>query len=294
MAVIMTLLRLGFSHFREFRFMNILENYRQFTGNAIELSNAAVNCAEQMGWPVDPEKTNERLVRYYVSEGVVDRPDRQGRDAAYFYRHLLQLLNARRMVEKGMSLSVIGEHNRLSETSALEDYLHRPIPTEAELLVSAFKKPSLSPKMNPGARTFATRSQPMAIPDVLAEVQRMKDEWMKEIGAVKRLRDDFQDLRHELMKNREMIERTQDYFHNTLKNLASVSVDREVAFMKNIARLIENQGREVQSSSDQLNIEFSKAKEQVKKELERINDKQDDLMSILKNIETKFSDLKKS
>jgi DNA-binding transcriptional MerR regulator len=273
--------------------MNILENYRQFTGNALELSNAAVACAGQMGWAVDADKTNERLVRYYVSEGVIDRPDRQGRDAAYFYRHLLQLLTARRMVEKGMSLSVIGEHNRLSETSALEDYLHKPMLTEAELLVQAFKKPAQPPKTTSGARPFATRPQPMAIPDVLAEVQRMKDEWMKEISAVKRLRDDFQVLRQELMQNRDMIAKTQDYFHNTLQNLASVSVEREVAFMKNIAHLVENQGREIQVSSDQLNEEFQRAKDLLQKELERLHAGQEDLMSMLKSIENRFLDLKK-
>ena len=94
--------------------MDVLYPHRKFSGNASELAEKAIECATNFGWTVDLDKTNERLVRYYVTEGVIDRPDRQGRDASYNFRHLLQLLTARRMVEHGMSLNVIGRHNTLA------------------------------------------------------------------------------------------------------------------------------------------------------------------------------------
>ena len=58
--------------------MDVLYPHRKFSGNASELAEKAIECATNFGWTVDLDKTNERLVRYYVTEGVIDRPDRQG------------------------------------------------------------------------------------------------------------------------------------------------------------------------------------------------------------------------
>ncbi|WP_008312085.1 MerR family transcriptional regulator [Leptolyngbya sp. PCC 6406] len=54
-----------------------------------------------------PETVNPRLVRYYTTQGVVDRPQRQGREARYTYRHLLQLLIVRRLLPEGYSTTAI-------------------------------------------------------------------------------------------------------------------------------------------------------------------------------------------
>ena len=89
--------------------MKVLGTYTEFVGNAEELAAAAVQCGAELAWTfVDSEKLNERLVRYYAAEGVMDKPDRLGRDAMYQFRHLLQLLTARRMQEQGISLATIG------------------------------------------------------------------------------------------------------------------------------------------------------------------------------------------
>ena len=50
---------------------------------------------------------NPRLVRYYTTQGVLDRPLRQGREARYTYRHLLQLLIVRRLLSEGYSTAAI-------------------------------------------------------------------------------------------------------------------------------------------------------------------------------------------
>ena len=54
-----------------------------------------------------PEAINPRLVRYYTTQGVLDRPLRQGREARYTYRHLLQLLIVRRLLAEGYSTTAI-------------------------------------------------------------------------------------------------------------------------------------------------------------------------------------------
>lgn len=54
-----------------------------------------------------PEAINLRLVRYYTTQGVLDRPLRQGREARYIYRHLLQVLVVRRLLGEGYSTSAL-------------------------------------------------------------------------------------------------------------------------------------------------------------------------------------------
>jgi hypothetical protein len=150
-----------------------------FTGNAAELAARAIELGREYGLPVDPDKTNERLVRYYVTEGVVDRPDRVGRDAAYGQRHLLQLLTARRMAQAGMSLAVIAEHNGNALTRALAEGLAKPLPTQAELLVGRFMQGKPAPQgRGPAMPTAAAPAHrpSMALPDVLDEVRSFKDD----------------------------------------------------------------------------------------------------------------------
>lgn len=154
-----------------------MDDPQNFSGNAADLAALAIERGRAYGLPVDPDKTNERLVRYYVAEGVVDRPDRVGRDAAYGYRHLLQLLTARRMAQAGMSLAVIAEHNRSALTRALEEGLDKPLPTQAELLVGSFihRKHSAPRAASTAVPTQAPPPRPsMALPDVLDEVRSFK------------------------------------------------------------------------------------------------------------------------
>ncbi|MEY2976038.1 MAG: MerR family transcriptional regulator [Prochlorotrichaceae cyanobacterium] len=53
------------------------------------------------------EPVNPRLVRFYTSKGVLDKPEREGREARYTYRHLLQLLLTRRLLSECYSITSI-------------------------------------------------------------------------------------------------------------------------------------------------------------------------------------------
>lgn len=55
------------------------------------------------------ETVNARLVRHYTTQGLLDRPLKQGREARYRYRHLLQLLLLRRLLTEGYSSSSLGQ-----------------------------------------------------------------------------------------------------------------------------------------------------------------------------------------
>ena len=50
-----------------------------------------------------------RTVRYYIAEGLLDRPEGEKRGAHYLERHLQQLLQIRRWTEAGLSLDRIRE-----------------------------------------------------------------------------------------------------------------------------------------------------------------------------------------
>ncbi len=47
------------------------------------------------------EELTPRLVRHYSSQGSLEEPEKEGREARYTYRHLLQLLALRRLQAEG-------------------------------------------------------------------------------------------------------------------------------------------------------------------------------------------------
>lgn len=55
------------------------------------------------------EPVNQRLVRHYATQGLLDDPLKEGREARYLYRHLLQLLVVRRLLAEGFTAAVVGQ-----------------------------------------------------------------------------------------------------------------------------------------------------------------------------------------
>ena len=53
------------------------------------------------------EEISPRTVRLYATQGLIDRPGKEGRSAVYGHRHLLQLLLVRALARRGLSLSAI-------------------------------------------------------------------------------------------------------------------------------------------------------------------------------------------
>lgn len=55
------------------------------------------------------EPVNQRLVRHYATQRLVDEPLKEGREARYLYRHLLQVLVVRRLLAEGFTAAVVGQ-----------------------------------------------------------------------------------------------------------------------------------------------------------------------------------------
>lgn len=217
--------------------MDTFQKYRNFTGSATELAEAVIDCATAVGLDIDTDKTNERLIRYYQTEGVLDRPERYGRDSAYHFRHLIQVLNARRLVTNGLPLALAIQYNSTLSTDELETSLTAPLPNAAELLISKFKE------IDPAAGSMSSRQKhslprtPMAVVDVLDEVKAVKKDLIHEIQALMHLKDEVNSLRDALIHRQKIdqegyykMEQLLDHIHMTsrkFEDLFRESMDRQ-------------------------------------------------------------------
>ncbi len=55
------------------------------------------------------EPVTARLVRYYASQSLIDKPEKVGREVRYSYRHLLQILVCRCLFIQGQTIQAIQE-----------------------------------------------------------------------------------------------------------------------------------------------------------------------------------------
>jgi len=103
-----------------------------------DLAGLCAAAADLLG-PVGPDDQrvralpDARTVRYYQSIGVVDRPDREGRDAVYGWRHLLQIVAVKRLQVRGEPLARIQAALVGVSTEALETALDMATETDASL-----------------------------------------------------------------------------------------------------------------------------------------------------------------
>lgn len=216
--------------------MDSIQKFRHFTGNATELALAVTDCAKELGMEIDAEKTNERLVRYYQTEGVLDRPDRHGRDSAYNFRHLIQVLNARRLVANGLPLALAIEYNSTRSTEELAASLKKPLPNAAELLISKFKEMDTAAGANTPRAKHTPPRPPMAVVDVLDEVKAVKKDLIHEIQALMQVKDEVYRLRDVLVHNQNIVEQGGYKMEQLLERLHRTSREFEDVFRVSMDR----------------------------------------------------------
>lgn len=74
-----------------------------------------------------------RLVRHYATQGLLEEPLKDGRNAVYTYRHLLQLLLLRRLIAEGYSSSAIDTLPLSRDNQELEELLQIGEVTESSV-----------------------------------------------------------------------------------------------------------------------------------------------------------------
>ena len=102
-----------------------LDDLRDWRGNAAALAST---CEGRLGhlFPEAPRGVlNERLVRFYVSEGLLTPPAREGREALFGHRQVLELLAIRTLLVDRWPLAKIREMLRTASLHTLEELLPR-------------------------------------------------------------------------------------------------------------------------------------------------------------------------
>ncbi len=73
-----------------------------------------------------------RLLRHLTTLGLIDEPEKAGRESRYRRRHLLQLLVVRRLMVLGHTTTAIGDQVRAMEAARLEEMLEGEVRLETD------------------------------------------------------------------------------------------------------------------------------------------------------------------
>jgi DNA-binding transcriptional MerR regulator len=138
---------------------------RAFEGSASELAMQVSAVLDELGLTETELQPNERLIRHYVQQGILERPERRGREAVFGFRQMVEFLAARRLIRDGWPLAKVAQFNRSAEMGQLLDLLpERRSQNKAQDLVSRFQR---------AAPRSAPAPAPMASPKVLARSAKM-------------------------------------------------------------------------------------------------------------------------
>ncbi len=229
--------------------MSVFEDYKGFWGTGAELTERAKVLSKAMGLP--SEKLSERMIRYYATEGVLDKPDRLGREAAYHFRHLLQLLIARRLVDEGVSLVAISKFNLNKSTDELEQALLKPSKDEAKAVTEKYREDVVVPKELPVLRT-----QPEAMIDALIQIKEMKQNMLEEAQELQKTRYQIESL----VKN---LTETQYEFYKRMENEQVEMRHMVMSTLERMAQMVERQNMEFKEQMAMLERQATTAQEEV-------------------------------
>ena len=105
----------------------------------------------------DAGSANERLVRHYVQVGVLTAPEREGREALFGLRQVVEFLAARYLLKDGWPLAKVAEMVRATDLDGLAGMIPTDRPrTRAEEAVAKYRTQGRS---RVSASTFALAAQ---------------------------------------------------------------------------------------------------------------------------------------
>lgn len=119
------------------------DGYERWEGTAAELADVAERVAAELGLDEADTRLNERLVRYYAQVGVLERPERKGKEAHFGFRQIAEMIAARVLLRDGWPLAKIAELMRTSDIAAVLGIIPQShARTRAEELVQRFQRNS--------------------------------------------------------------------------------------------------------------------------------------------------------
>jgi len=105
-----------------------LAHFANFEGGVDDLALVADSVLSAIGASGDEDgqgSVNPRLIRDYTQRGILSRPERQGKEAVYSYKHLVELVAARVLLGDGWPLAKVSVY---VSSTRLEDLLSLATP----------------------------------------------------------------------------------------------------------------------------------------------------------------------
>lgn len=139
--------------------MDWRDKYGSWEGTAEELAALASTLEGRLfpGLPHDVNPPNVRLIRGYVTDGVVTRAERRSREAIFGFRQLLELLTARVLLREGWPLAKVALFVRTAPADQLTSMLPPLETTRAQKLVAEFAPRATTRDVRSGASNHAKR-----------------------------------------------------------------------------------------------------------------------------------------
>lgn len=123
--------------------LSLPDDLAQWRGTAAELADKLNEVLA--GIPTladDAGSANERLVRHYVQVGVLTAPEREGREAMFGLRQVVEFLAARYLLKDGWPLAKVAEMVRATDLDGLAGMIPTERPrTRAEEVVAKYRTP---------------------------------------------------------------------------------------------------------------------------------------------------------
>ena len=117
--------------------LNWKERLLSWEGTVSEMVSALSEVSKSESW--SGAQPNVRLIRHYTQLGVLDRPERRGKEAYYGYRQIVQYLAARWLLKDGWMLIKIAEVTTTRSTPELLALLPGTPNNAAQELIQRFR-----------------------------------------------------------------------------------------------------------------------------------------------------------
>ena len=146
----------------------MIENYSNWSGNIDDLRSTAHQIIKENEIEDVAEIYSVRLVRDYVSRGLLGVVERSGKELLFEYEQLLRFIVVRVMLADGWSLGKIQDQLALSSLSEIEDLL----PSENKRAIDTIERLRAAVRSE---SSFSARSEglspPVSISDPMMDVE---------------------------------------------------------------------------------------------------------------------------
>jgi DNA-binding transcriptional MerR regulator len=134
----------------------------------------------------DAGSANERLVRHYVQVGVLTPPEREGREAMFGLRQVVEFLAARYLLKDGWPLAKVAEMVRATDLDGLAGMIPSERPrTRAEEVVAKYRTPGRS-RAPASAFALTPQSAPPAKRAAVQQAMRLETPLARAAGISRR------------------------------------------------------------------------------------------------------------